>query len=80
VRVTVTLQSDSRSDLEEIVPLERDQQRQIKVCPANQELTDFFPPGDSEDDEEGQVPDDATDKQLRQAREELAEKTGDDLR
>jgi len=35
VRVTVTLQSDSRSDLEKIVPLERDQQRQIKVCPAN---------------------------------------------
>ena len=42
MRVTVTLQSDSKSDLEEIIPLERDQQRRIKVCPANQELKEIM--------------------------------------
>lgn len=70
-RVTVTLLSDSRSDLEEIVPLERDQQRRIKVCLANQELTNFFTAGDLGDEESGQVPEDATGEQMRQAREEL---------
>jgi hypothetical protein len=42
VHVTVTLQSESRSALEGIVPLERDQQRQVKIGPFEQTIDRIY--------------------------------------